>query len=562
MLTLLGCTIVLTDVPCDTGQDSAVSTETASPVETGDSASDSAAETGSDTSGDSGQDSGRDTGPVDADDDGFPADADCDDDDPGVNPDATEICDDGVDNDCDGTSNDCGPSGDVALSTAVLQLTGNQPSAGAGIQVASAGDQGGDGLPDLVVAEVGAGSAYEGALFVVGGSASGARVLSREVGSRIEHADAYANLGASIALLGDHDGDGWDDLLVGAPGDHYVQSPVGGPNEDAGEAFLLLGPLSTSGTVGVQELAAARIQGANTGSYYGLGTAGGRYADGSGRLVVSGPGASSDLGDVVVITGTGELSTADAELSVKASTTNGSFGGQVALGDLDGDGLTDLIASAPGWRNPLGGTSKSVAGEVFAVLGEQVGALTTADADWRVEGAATEDGLGSALSLGDHDADGYVDVLVGAFGVGGDSAVGVEPRGAAYLFAGPVTAATTPGSAAASWEGEAAWALGLSADLAGDVDGDGRADVLLGVWNDDDGAGQTFLDLGPLSGTGSVTRARAAYTGSSAEASGFSVAHVPDVDGDGHGEVFIGAPGHSGSLAGNGAAYLLSGTGL
>ena len=565
MLFYLACTFVLVDEPCDTGVDSAVDTDVR---ETGSPDTDDSADTSPET-GETGRETGEtgekghtgDTGRIDADGDGFSVDEDCDDTRADVNPDEDEVCDDRVDNDCDGTSNDCAPTGTAALAdSARLVAHGGQADAYAGAWVGSAGDQDGDGLPDLLISEVS--STFEGAVFLATGTASGSATLGRELGTRVEHHELFAGLAAWAGGVGDVDGDGWTDLLLGAPGDHRGQAGSfgldTGPNEDAGEAWLLLGPLSaTSGDV--TKVGDARVLGEEAGAHFGFSASSGTTGSGSRHVAIGAPSADTDLGAAYVFdTLTGDVGSDDALFSASGQTQNGFLGGRLALAELDGDGLLDLVVGAPGWIHDIGDLqSKQVAGEVFVFLGEPTGAWSVKDADWTLTGTDDTDNLGSELTLGDHDADGHLDLAVGAAGTGGKTG-----EGAVYLLQGPITSATTTSDAVATWSGEAGWGIGLALDLDGDVDGDGRSDLLLGTHRPDDDAGRAFLELGPLSGSRDLSKARATWTGSDAERAGLVVRHAGDTDGDGDGDIAVGAPYHGSRLDQGGATYLLDGSGL
>ena len=157
---------------------------------------------------------------LDADGDGWSTcDGDCDDDESGANPGETEICNDWLDNDCDGTANDCPWSGTVSLADADAVLEGENDddylTAYRGPRCA--GDVDGDGLDDIIVGAFGNsdGGTEAGIAYLVYGPVSGTIDLSAADATFVgEAAEDWA--GASVDSAGDVDGDGSDDLLVGA----------------------------------------------------------------------------------------------------------------------------------------------------------------------------------------------------------------------------------------------------------------------------------------------------------------------------------------------------------
>ena len=166
---------------------------------------------------------------------------------------------------------------------------------------------------------------------------------------------------------------------------------------------------------------------------------------------------------------------------------------------------------------------------------------------------------------GDMDGDGHDDVLVGAAGndEGGDSA------GAAYLVLGPVVGQLDLSLANAKLVGENAYdyvgqVFGHSVSGAGDVDGDGQDDVLVGAASNDgggDNAGAAYVVLGPVTGTLDLSLADAKLVGNN-DFAGVAVSGAGDVDGDGQDDVLVGASRNEDGAEGGGAAYLVYGASL
>ncbi|MCB9779506.1 MAG: FG-GAP repeat protein [Alphaproteobacteria bacterium] len=230
-----------------------------------------------------------------------------------------------------------------------------------------------------------------------------------------------------------------------------------------------------------------------------------------------------------------------------------SIGGALVVGDVDGDETSDLVVGAG--RSGLGGAQ---AGAVF-VLRQGAAARDCGDADCDVRDLADRvvDGIdgelaGTALALGDLDGDGIDDLLVGAFGASGAA-------GAAYALMGPLLGdRDLPADAERSVLGEASFDLLGYAVGAADVDGDGQAEMVVGVPGDDDfgpEAGRVLV----FSGGGTGMRpddAVGSIGGSDYAKLGWVLEAGEDIDGDGRADLFAGAPGYDGDT---GAAYLIYG---
>ena len=231
------------------------------------------------------------------------------------------------------------------------------------------------------------------------------------------------------------------------------------------------------------------------------------------------------------------------------------------IGDVDQDGYDDLAVGAP--YEDAGG---SYAGAVYLVFGASAsGTIDLGSADVKVTGEVAGDNAGVAIGHGDFNGDGYPDLLVGA---PGDNTGGTD-AGSAFLIYGPTVDDFDLGDADAELYGESAGDyLGYAVDGAGDVDGDGNDDFVLGAYENDEAsspyadAGMAYLALGPVYGTIEVDEASPVrFLGEEYSAlMGFSVAGVGDVDGNGLDDLLLGAPGYHSDLgAYSGRAYLWHG---
>ncbi len=335
-----------------------------------------------------------------------------------------------------------------------------------------------------------------------------------------------------------------------------------GVSGSTGEVYVFGGPASS----GPSTTADLTFAGEATGDLFsfGVASAGDFDGDGTADLLLSAKledsyGTSSGAAYLLLgpVTADGTVGTvASAKWTGKQDSE--AVGDAVALaGDVDGDGLEDLVIGAGGLENASG----SPAGGAYLLLaatGASSGQLD-AVADATFEGAAGSDQTGRAVSgAGDVNGDGYEDVLIGAWQR--DVSGVITEAGAAYLVLGPVTGTISLLSTAdATLEGEAQYDhAGYSVHGGVDADQDGKGDILVGANQEATGgllAGAAYLYLGPVSGSASLSSADVKLTGeNSQDAAGTSVSATSDMDGDTYPEFLIGAPGSSSAA---GAGYMI-----
>ncbi|MEC7946615.1 MAG: MopE-related protein, partial [Myxococcota bacterium] len=359
---------------------------------------------------------------------------DCVDSDPEVSPGLAEVCGDRKDNDCDGTDNGCVPTGLESLVASAIGVTGLATADDLGTGLA-VGDMNGDGTPDLLL---GAPRADGG-----GQSAGEVRVMAGPVVATTSADAALATLtgtageqaGRVVRSGSDLDGDGYDDMLVGAP---YARTR----GTLAGAVWMVDGPVSGA----LQLDAGVLLEGVGGTDRAGIGLdlAGDVDGDGAGDFLVGALGEATGggaAGAAYLVLGP---VTADLGLEFADARVTGGAGDRVGAivagaGDLDGDGLSDLAITAD--RADLGAADGGV---VYVLSGPISGDAVLADVGTPLSGSAANQAAGTGLAAaGDVDGDGFADLLVGAPGRPDAGFVGA---GAVYLIPGPVTAAADLGT--------------------------------------------------------------------------------------------------------------------
>ena len=435
-----------------------------------------------------------------------------------------------------------------------------------GFSVASIGDLDGDGVTDLAVGAYrdDEGGSDRGAVHIMFMNTNGTVDSTVEINSSTANGPTLSNddrFGVSVTPIGDLDGDGVTDLAVGA-----YQDDEGG--RDHGAVHIMF--MNMDGTINsTVEINDSTTNGPTLSSFDRFGFSvtpiGDLDGDGVTDLAVGAVqdnDRGSDRGAVHIMFMNMD-GTVDSTVEINSSTTNGptlsnndNFGFSVAsIGDLDGDGVTDLAVGA--YRDDEGGSDRGAVHIMFMNTDGTVDSTVEInDSTTNGPTLSNDDNFGTSVaSIGDLDGDGVTDLAVGAY----QDDEGGEDRGAVHIiFINDIRTAGN-GSVDSTVEINDSTAngpalldndrFGVSVTPIGDLDGDGVTDLAVGANRDDDGGLDRgavhimFMNMdGTINSTVEINDSTAnGPTLSDNDRFGISVASIGDLDGDGVTDLAVGA---------------------
>ena len=477
--------------------------------------------------------------------------------------------------------------------TTGFRFDGENPSDYSGTEVSSVGDINNDGIDDFAIGANGADSngIASGSTYIIYGKEGGldaninlGNLLDNSAGFRIDGQSRYDQSGWSVSSAGDFNGDGYDDIIIGTPfaspngvrsGSAYV---VFGKNGNFEDNVDLSHP--TSG-------ANVRINGESAGYHIGWSVSGVGDVNGDGYddIIIGAVGADwngEHSGSTYVVFGGEDGLDEDINPSSivasngvdgfridgeNASSAGGAIGRSVSLGDINGDGIDDIAIGA----SSTDSNGNIWAGTTYVVFGKDDDAfaatmnLSELDGSngFRIDGESGSDLSGYSISLaGDFNGDGIDDLIIGAYGADSN---GKYQNGASYVvfgnndddaFAATMNLSELNGSNGFRINGESTGDnSGKSVSSAGDFNGDGYDDIIIGapMANSNNGydSGAIYVVFGKERGfdatielsdiVASDGRDGFRINGESAgDRSGYSVSSAGDVNHDGYDDLIIG----------------------
>ncbi len=484
-----------------------------------------------------------------------------------------------------------------SLGASGVTIYGADSNDQSGFSVSGAGDVNGDGFDDFLIGAYNAAAAGNlkdaaGESYLIFGKGNWSSTPTIDLanlgsaGTTIYGANTEDFSGISVHGAGDVNGDGFDDILIGA----YRADASGNLKNYAGDSYLIFGKAnwSTTPTINLAAIGTAGVSlfGAEADDRSGRSVSGAGDVNGDGfdDLLIGAYGGDStnnanrDAGESYLVFGKADWSTTSSiDFDSLGATGVVIYGVNVddysgrsvsGAGDVNGDGFDDFVIGAHQAAGPT--NNRLYSGESYLIFGKADWATTPSidlaslgAAGVTIFGIAADDRSGFSVSnAGDINADGYDDLLIGAIG-GDGSANNKADAGESYVVFGKSNWSGTPTINLSSLAnngitifGDVAGDIsGISVSAAGDVDGDGFDDLLIGAAFADApntsgskvDSGESYLLFGNNSFTSDVTHLG---TGASETLTGTTGANI-----------MVGGRGNDTLVGNNGADVLLGGQG-
>ncbi|KAA6434140.1 T9SS type A sorting domain-containing protein [Dyadobacter flavalbus] len=421
-------------------------------------------------------------------------------------------------------------------SGAAKVLEGNQSYAYMGHSVASAGDINGDGYSDIIIGAnmYDKGQANEGAVFIHYGADRGIDAVPAFI---LEKNQAEAQFGNSVNSAGDVNDDGYSDVIVGA-----LLYDNGQNNE--GAAFVYHGS-----SAGLLATPVSTLESNQASAQFGnfVASAGDVNGDGYSDVIVGAPlydNSESNSGAAFVWLGKPDSIISENNYATKLEFAYPNMSTANA-GDVNGDGFSDFIVGVPGYN---------AKGAVFIYHGSALGLSTNPSTT--IENVPMSAAFGSSVSrAGDVNGDGYGDIIVA------DVSYADINQGAALVYYGSGQGINKNVSTIIKNKQSGSLMFGKSVSSAGDVNGDGYGDVLIGDISFTNGQfdeGAVFVHHGSAAGINPIAAVTLESDKDFAQF-GYSVSCAGDINGDGYADIIAGAPEYSNGQNKEGAAYVYYG---
>ncbi|MBU1099556.1 MAG: FG-GAP repeat protein [Bacteroidetes bacterium] len=414
-----------------------------------------------------------------------------------------------------------GASGTSMNNAAALTMTGENTGNEFGNSVSSAGFVNNDNYSDFIIGAAKYESAKGRAYIYMGGAS-----LNNIADVVITGDNANDNFGSQVSSAGDLNNDGFTDIIIGAESNNF----------ETGFAKIYYGATGVT----MDNISDGTLTGENTYDKFSVSvsSAGDLNNDGFDDIIVGASNYSKGLGKTYIYKG---ASTFDINVGLTI-TGDAGFGNQFGTsisgaGDINNDGIDDIIIGAPKYNN--------YTGRAYIYFGSN-SSTPNNNVDLVLTGESEESYFGySVATAGDVNNDGYDDVIVGAYNYN-------TGRGRAYIYYGGSSMnsnadVTLTGTGIGDF-------FGKSVSPAGDVNNDGYDDVIVGAYGYSGNTGRAYIYYGGSSMNSTVD---VTLTGeSTAIRFGTSVSSAGDVNNDNFDDVIVGAEGYSNF---KGRAYLFFG---